>query len=188
MLSYVCLLTTPWTVAHQAFLLMEFPRREYWSGLPLPLSGDLPNSGIEPLSPGSLLHWRQILYCWATGEAPDLSDAISSYLYFHLTTMNLMNLLLLWVVISSFCILWFFFPSSCSELWCARITSKPCRVHKLQLYLPCASMSPGPVRLPLFSWSAYSNPFIPLTINWKIMTFRKDISQNRGNPCIWTRC
>ena len=130
MLSYVCLLTTPWTVAHQAFLLMEFPRREYWSGLPLPLSGDLPNPGIEPLSPGSLLRWRQILYCWATGEAPDLSDAISSYLYFHLTTMNLMNLLLLWVVISSFFILWFFFPSSCSKLWCARITSTMAQMVK----------------------------------------------------------
>ena len=77
---------------------------------------------VGPLSPESLLHCRQILYRGATGEAPDLSDAISSYLYVHPTTMNLMNLLLLWVVISSFFILWFFFPSGCSELWCARIT------------------------------------------------------------------
>ena len=37
----------PWTVAHQAFLSMEFSRQEYWSGLPFPTPGDLPNPGIE---------------------------------------------------------------------------------------------------------------------------------------------
>ena len=41
---------TPWTVAHQAPLSMEFPRQESWSGLPFPTSGDLPDPGIEPLS------------------------------------------------------------------------------------------------------------------------------------------
>ena len=41
---------TPWTVAHQAPLSMGFPRQEYWSGLPFPTSGDLPNPGIEPMS------------------------------------------------------------------------------------------------------------------------------------------
>ena len=40
-----------WTVAHQAPLSMGFPRQEYWSGLPLPFPGDLPNPGIEPVSP-----------------------------------------------------------------------------------------------------------------------------------------
>ena len=39
------------TVAHQAPLSMEFSRQEYWSGLPLPFPGDLPNPGIEPGSP-----------------------------------------------------------------------------------------------------------------------------------------
>ena len=39
---------TPWTVAHQAPLHMEFFRQEYWSGLPFPSSGDLPNPGIQP--------------------------------------------------------------------------------------------------------------------------------------------
>ena len=39
---------TPWTVACQASLFMEFSRPEYWSGLPFPSSGDLPNPGIEP--------------------------------------------------------------------------------------------------------------------------------------------
>ena len=42
---------TPWTVAHQAPLSMEFSRQEYWSGLPFPSPGDLPNSGTEPRSP-----------------------------------------------------------------------------------------------------------------------------------------
>ena len=47
-LSRVWLFVTPWTVAHQAPLSMEFSRQEYWSGLPFPSPGDLPNSGIEP--------------------------------------------------------------------------------------------------------------------------------------------
>ena len=42
---------TPWTVAYQAPLCMGFSRQEYWSGLPLPPSGDLPETGIEPGSP-----------------------------------------------------------------------------------------------------------------------------------------
>ena len=41
----------PWTVAHQTSLSMGFPRQEYWSGLPFPSPGDLPNPGIEPTSP-----------------------------------------------------------------------------------------------------------------------------------------
>ena len=42
---------TPWTVAHHAPLSMEFSRQEYWSGLPFPSPGDLPNPGMEPASP-----------------------------------------------------------------------------------------------------------------------------------------
>jgi len=41
----------PWTVAHQAHLSMGFSRQEYWSGLPYPPPGDLPDPGIEPRSP-----------------------------------------------------------------------------------------------------------------------------------------
>ena len=44
-------LCDPWTVAHQAPLSMEFSRQEYWSGLPFPSPGDLPEPGIEPESP-----------------------------------------------------------------------------------------------------------------------------------------
>ena len=43
-------LTTPWTIACQAPLSTGFPRPEYWSGLPFPLPGDLPNPEIEPAS------------------------------------------------------------------------------------------------------------------------------------------
>ena len=49
--SCVRLFATPWTVAHQAPLSMGFSRQGYWSGLPFPSPGDLPNPGIEPRSP-----------------------------------------------------------------------------------------------------------------------------------------
>ena len=42
---------TLWAVAHQAPLSMEFPRQEYWSGLPFPSPGDLLDPGIKPWSP-----------------------------------------------------------------------------------------------------------------------------------------
>ena len=42
-----------WTVAHQAFLSVGFSRQEYWSGLPFPALGDLPDPGIEPRSPAA---------------------------------------------------------------------------------------------------------------------------------------
>ena len=42
---------TPWAVAHQAPLSMVFSRQEYWSGLPFPSPGDLPDPGIKPTSP-----------------------------------------------------------------------------------------------------------------------------------------
>ena len=50
-LSRVRLFVTPWTVAHQAPPSMEFSRQEYWSGLPFPSPGDLPDPGIKPGSP-----------------------------------------------------------------------------------------------------------------------------------------
>ena len=50
-LSPVQLFATPWTVAYQAPLSMGFSRQEYWSGLPFPSPGDLPNTGIKPRSP-----------------------------------------------------------------------------------------------------------------------------------------
>ena len=49
-LYHVRLFVTPWTVASQAPLSMGFPRQKYWSGLPFPSPGDLPNPGIKPVS------------------------------------------------------------------------------------------------------------------------------------------
>ena len=50
-LSHVWFFATPWTVAHQAPLSIGFFRQEYYSGLPFPSRGDLPNPGIESASP-----------------------------------------------------------------------------------------------------------------------------------------
>ena len=57
LLSRVWLFVTPWTVPYQASPSMGFSRQEYWSGLPFPSPGDLPNPEIE-----SIPHCRQTLY------------------------------------------------------------------------------------------------------------------------------
>ena len=59
-LCWLC--ATPWTAAHQAPLSMEFSRQEYWSELPFPPPGDLPNPGIEPESLESSCTGRWIIY------------------------------------------------------------------------------------------------------------------------------
>ena len=51
--SHVWLFVTLWSVACQAPLSLGFSRQEYWSGLPFPSPGDLPNPGIKPISPAS---------------------------------------------------------------------------------------------------------------------------------------
>ena len=51
LISCVQLFVTLWTIAYQVPLFMEFSRQEYWSGLPLPPPGDLPDPGIKPVSP-----------------------------------------------------------------------------------------------------------------------------------------
>ena len=52
---HACMLSrlsvTPWTIARQALLSLEFSRQKYWSGLPLSPPGDLPDPGIKPGSP-----------------------------------------------------------------------------------------------------------------------------------------
>ena len=48
--SHIQLFATPWTVAHRVPLSMGISRQEYWSGLPCPSSGCLPNLGIESMS------------------------------------------------------------------------------------------------------------------------------------------
>ena len=61
-------LLTLWTVAHQAPLSMGFSRQEYWSGLPCPPPGDLPNPEIKPGSSGTpaLLEDSSLLSHWGS--------------------------------------------------------------------------------------------------------------------------
>ena len=66
-LSRVQLFATLWTVAYQVSLSMEFSRDEYWSGLPFPSPGNLPNPGIKPRSPAL---WADAL----TSESPGKSQ------------------------------------------------------------------------------------------------------------------
>ena len=66
----LCLFATRWIIAHQAPLSMGFSRQEYWSGLPFPPPGDLPNPGIEPTSLASAALADGSLSTSATWEAP----------------------------------------------------------------------------------------------------------------------
>ena len=61
---------TPWSVAHEASLSMGFSRQEYWSGLPFPSPGDLPDPGIEPTPLASPAFSGGFLITSATWEAP----------------------------------------------------------------------------------------------------------------------
>ena len=55
--SHGQLFATPWTIAHQVPLSMGFSRQEYWSGLPFPPLGDIPDQGLN-LHLLCLLHWQ----------------------------------------------------------------------------------------------------------------------------------
>ena len=69
LLSHIQLFGTPWTVACQTSLSMEVSRQEYWSGLPFPTSGDLPDPGIEPPSSVSPA-LQQIVYSLSHRGSP----------------------------------------------------------------------------------------------------------------------
>ena len=71
LLSCTQLFVIPWTVAHQAPLSVEFSRQKYWSGLPFPPPGDLPNPGIEPKSLVSLALADRFFTTETTWEAHD---------------------------------------------------------------------------------------------------------------------
>ena len=82
--SCVWLFATLWAVAHQAPLSMGFSRQEYWSGLPCPPPGDLPDPGVKPASPevpalqvDSLLlsHGGKPLLCLTDCNIPNTQDA-----------------------------------------------------------------------------------------------------------------
>ena len=79
-LSHVWLFASPWTIAHQASLSMEFFRQEYWSGMPFPTPGDLPASGIKPTSLVPPALSGRFLTASTTWEAPTMNyrDVTSS--------------------------------------------------------------------------------------------------------------
>ena len=66
-LRCVQLFATPWTVAHQIPLSLEFSRQEYWSRLPFLSPGDLPNLGIKPRSP-ALAHGSFTIGTYISGK------------------------------------------------------------------------------------------------------------------------
>ena len=76
----------PWTVAHQALLSLGFSRQKYWSELPCPPPGDLPDSGTKP-NLLCLLHCRWILYPMSHVGSP--YSYYSSPIYYHLLPKSL---------------------------------------------------------------------------------------------------
>ena len=81
-LLQLCLLfATLWTIAHQDPLSMEFSRQEYWSGLPFPSPGDLPNLGTEPVSPMSPALAGRFFTTSSTWEAQDYCSVLLFAVY-----------------------------------------------------------------------------------------------------------
>ena len=75
-----------WTVAHQAPLFMGFSRQEYWSGLPFPSPGDLPDQGIKPRSRTQVSHiaGRRFNLCTtlpAIYNSKELSNDFSPHIF-----------------------------------------------------------------------------------------------------------
>ena len=68
LLTHVLLFATPWTIAHQGPLAMGFFRQEYWSELPFPPPGDLPDPRIKPASLASLALLGIFFTTMAPGE------------------------------------------------------------------------------------------------------------------------
>ena len=87
--SCVCMLShsvasdsaTSWTVTSQAPLSMEFPRQEYWSGLPFPTPGDLPDPRVEPESPALLADSLPLCHL----QSPKTSHPQKPFSMFHVT-------------------------------------------------------------------------------------------------------
>ena len=95
--SHVQLFETLWSVARQAPLSMGFSRQEYWSGLPCPLPGDLPDPGIKPMAlmlPALVVgffttsaSWEALLDIWRSGDILKLicNKEMQSKIALHIT-------------------------------------------------------------------------------------------------------
>ena len=89
LLSCVQLCVIPWTVAHKAPLSMRFSRQEYWSRLPFPSPGDIPDPEIKPASPA--LAGR-----FFTTEPPEKHSCSCSWYYIFLLSLPIIYSLCLW--------------------------------------------------------------------------------------------
>ena len=86
-LSCVQLFTTPWTVAYQAPLSMVFSRQKYWSGLPFPSPGDLPDPGTEPGLPCC----KQTLKHLSHQGSPYVKSNLSTNFLYAVTRANILS-------------------------------------------------------------------------------------------------
>ena len=77
-----------WTVARQAPLFMEFSRQEYWSGVPFPSPGDLPDSGTEPMCLMSLALAGRFLTTVLPGKPRSCCYLCLNQLFFHLVSTS----------------------------------------------------------------------------------------------------
>ena len=89
----VWLFVTLWSVACQVPLFMGFSRQEYWSALPCPLPGNLPDLGIEPSSLVSSALAYRFFTASATWEAPKLKWKFMAWVYLKCEKKESMNLI-----------------------------------------------------------------------------------------------
>ena len=121
--SRVRLFLTLWTIAHQAPLSMGFSSQEYWSGLPGPPLGDLPDTGID-LPFLQLLHCRRILYHWATGEENTVMHVINTF-----TDISALIAKFLWNIFHNIYSLWKFVFS----FVCILVYQKPFKLNRQEM-------------------------------------------------------
>ena len=128
--SRIQLFSTIWTVAHQAPLCMGFSRQEYWSGLPCPPPGDLPDSGIKPVSLTSSALAGGFFTTRTTGEALLWGVHVNKPLCVFLLLIFLSLWRMRWAGLTQEPrrVEGKFFPSSTSAWWVISITLWTCRV------------------------------------------------------------
>ena len=105
--SRMTLLRLPWTVAHQDSLSMGFPRQEFWSGLPFPSPGNLPNPGDEPISPAVQAHSLQLRHLGS------LEVILKVDLYLIILLFSYSVLLSTWQIVKDTCSL----PNKMDSVW-----------------------------------------------------------------------
>ena len=129
--SHVLFFATPWTVASQALLSMGFSRKEYWSGLPYPIPGDLPNAGIKPASLMSPALAGRFCISSATWEAHPCAFTDKSHCSLLSPVIQGSDLMSVWLTLQSSHGLLGKVPISFLALWGGSGPAKP-RMQALQ--------------------------------------------------------